>query len=129
MRCYRCGACMEESARICPACGFDLCSPVEIRAQKGMKCMEIYDDAGNLLWSGSDTETAYIDAPDRKRIRICWRFGIEAARDIRNGEAYRFEQIPGFAHGFVRLVKTRRIPKRKHGKKRSGDTEMIGGEA
>ncbi|MBQ7754486.1 MAG: hypothetical protein IJR78_01990 [Clostridia bacterium] len=112
MRCYRCGTNMDEDSTICPACGFDLNSPVEIRMCKGMMGADIFDQKGTLLWTGRDSETAYIDAPERKNIRICWKADFEIWCNVKNGEAYRFEHRIGAPSGFVQLIKTRAIPKK-----------------
>ena len=112
MRCYRCGTNMDEDSTICPACGFDLNSPVEIRMCKGMMGADIFDQKGTLLWTGRDSETAYIDAPERKNIRICWKADFEIWCNVKNGVAYRVEQRIGAPSGFVQLIKTRAIPKK-----------------
>ena len=112
MRCYRCGAVMDERSDICPACGFDIHSPVEIQMCAGMMGAEIYDENGKLLWAGRDSQTAHIDAPERINVHILWKADLETWQSIRNGEAYRFERIRGGPSGFVKLRKTRSLPKR-----------------
>ncbi len=92
MRCYRCGTLMSADADTCPDCGFFLFSPVEIQMSERMKDIRIYDDANNNLWSGDGTDTAYIDAPKRRNIRICWGSYSEILISVKNGEAYRFER-------------------------------------
>ena len=113
MKCYRCGAVMDESSTICPACGFDLNSPVEIRMCRGMMGVRIFDGSGSLLWEGLDSDTAQIEAPERRNIHICWKADLDIWCNVKNGEAYRFEKQISMPSGFVKLVKTRSIPKRK----------------
>ncbi len=111
MRCYRCGALMNDHNAVCPECGFNINSPVEIETNKWMKGVQIFDAEGALLWESTDGGTALIEAPTRRRITIRW-FDREETRNVLNGEAYRFEQTK-LAKGIVRLIKTRTIPKRK----------------
>ena len=63
------------------------------------------------MTEGNGGETAFINAPTRRRIIIRW-FDLEETRNVINGEAYRFEQTK-LALGIVRLIKTRTILKRK----------------
>ena len=119
MRCYRCGALMDADSDTCPVCGFYLHSPVEIRMWEEMTNIRVYDDAGNILWSGDGAATVYIDAPKRKDIRICWGSSIafEMPLRVKNGEAYRFERKRsklGKAKEAASVVRTRTITKR-HG--------------
>lgn len=110
MRCYRCGALMDAGMEICPECGFHLHSPVEIQMSPYMSNIEIFDHDGILLWKGAGTETAFIDAPEEKQIRIKWSSDLSEDRQVINGEAYRFENTK-LAKGFAKMVKTRSISK------------------
>ena len=101
----------KKKKLICPECGFDINSPVEIEINRWMKDVQIFDAEGDLLWEGTGGGTALIEAPTRRRIIIRW-FNMEETRNVINGEAYRFEQTK-LALGSVRLIKTRMIPKRK----------------
>ena len=115
MRCYRCGAMMSADADICPECRFYLNSPVEIQMHEEMMDIKIYNHAKLLLWSGDGTDTAYIDAPQYKMIRICWGYNFEILLRVKNGMAYRFERrISKMAKriGDAIPVRTRTIPKR-----------------
>ena len=120
MRCYHCGAPMDAGSDICPVCGFYLHSPVEIRMWEEMTNIRVYDDAGNILWSGDGAEMVYTDAPERRDIRICWGSSIpfEMPVKVKNGEAYRFEakrfKLAKAKEG-ASLVRVRTITKR-HGK-------------
>ncbi len=109
--CYRCGMRIGDS-RICPACGFDIQSPVEITFTKRTISISVYrKDTGETVWEGrvSDQETVRIDAPSPVPVRIVWA-GIPFDRMMVNGEAYRF--MPSKVANSCRLIKTRRIPKR-----------------
>ena len=119
MRCYRCGALMSDDTDICPDCGFCLNSPVEIETHRWMVDVRILDAEGVLLRECTSGETAYIDAPTRRAIRICWTEyePMEEVRNVINGEAYRFVGSK-LRKGQVRLIKTRTIPKRN--RKRNG---------
>lgn len=125
MRCYRCGALMQDDIDTCPECGFFLNSPVEIHMFEEMKDIRIYDNAKNILWSGGGTDIAYIDAPNLRSIEICWRSDIMNFKKwtrVKNGEAYRFEcRFSKMAKidGDAQLVRTRTIPKR-HNRKSNG---------
>lgn len=115
MKCYRCGAMMSPDTNTCPECGFYLNSPVEIQMFEEMKDIRVYDNAKNLLWTGDGTGTAFIDAPTRRTIEICWGYGIEISLSVKNGEAYRFERrLTKMAKriGDAVPVRTRTIPKR-----------------
>ena len=113
MRCYRCGAPMDDDADTCPDCGFKVNSPVEIETNKWMIDLGIFDAEGVLLKECVPGETVYIDAPTRRTIRLRWTedWPMEEVRNVINGEAYRFEQSK-LRKGVVRLIKTRRVPKR-----------------
>ena len=112
MRCYRCGAPIDGKVKICPSCGFDLNSPVEIRMAEVMRNIRITDDEGAQLWEGSGGETAFIDAPEKKKVKITWSSDMGGEiRKVINGETYCFTNTR-LARGFVKLIKTRRIPKR-----------------
>lgn len=116
MRCYRCGAWMDAGTETCPECGFFLRSPVEIRMYEVMTDIRIYDRAKNLLWTGEGNDIAYIEAPERKIIKICWGSHFEKWISIKNGEAYRFERRLGKMAKSLEdagLMKTRTIQKRK----------------
>ena len=117
MRCYRCGALMSTGMDTCPDCGFFLNSPVEIRMFEEMVDIIIYDNAKNILWSGNGTGIAYIDAPKRRNIEICWGRYYKLWISVKNGEAYRFERrFSKMARrkGDASLVRTRTIPKRNN---------------
>ena len=117
MRCYRCGTVMNNDAGVCPECGFILNSPAEIHMFEEMNEIRIYDEEQNILWSGDGNGTAYIDAPENRKIRICWGTltDHEIVISVRNGEAYRFGQrYSKMAKRLedAQLVKIRTIPKR-----------------
>ena len=121
MRCYRCGALMGADRDTCPDCGFCLHSPVEIRMWEEMTNIRVYDGSGDILWSGDGAATVYIDAPERKDIRICWGSSIafEMTIRVKNGEAYRFERKRSKmakAKEAASIVKTRTITKRQRKK-------------
>ena len=116
MRCYRCGALMGVDTETCPECGFFLRSPVEIVMFEEMTDIRIYDNAKSTLWTGDGNGIAYIDAPKRINIEICWGFDFKIWISIKNGEAYRFERrFSKMAQrkGEASLVRTRTISKRK----------------
>ena len=82
-----------------------------------MNNIRIYDEEMNILWSGDGNGTAYIDAHEKRKIRICWgcMTDHEITISIRNGEAYRFERkFSKMAKPLedAQIVKTRTIPKR-----------------
>ena len=117
MRCYRCGAWMRSGIDTCPECGFFLNSPVEIVMFEEMADIRIYDMERNILWTGGGNDTAYVDAPDRIHIQICWGFDFRIMISIKNGEAYRFERRfskMGKRKGDAAIIKTRTIPKKKY---------------
>ena len=108
---------MNDDAGVCPVCGFILNSPAEIHMFEEMNEIRIYDEEQNILWPGDGNGTAYIDAPEKRKIRICWGTltDHEIVISVRNGEAYRFEQrYSKMAKRLedAQLVKTKTIPKR-----------------
>lgn len=117
-RCYRCGARMNGGA-VCPACGFDLDSPVEFTVDPFMcGALRVVDlDSGETLWQGEchwEAMTFTVDLPVPARLRLIYRDGqVWWMVTARNGEAYRFSPSPRLAKGFVNLIKTRRVPKNK----------------
>ena len=116
MRCYRCGAMMNVNTDTCPECGFFLHSPVEIVMFEEMTDIRIYDNTKKILWTGDGNGIAYIEAPSRRNIKICWGYDFKIWISIKNGEAYRFERRfskMARRHGDARLLRTRTIPKRK----------------
>ena len=116
MRCYRCGALMSIDTETCQECGFFLNSPVEIAMFEEMTDIRIYDNAKKNLWTGDGNDIAYIEAPERRNIEICWGFDFKIWISIKNGEAYRFERrLSKMARkiGDASLVRTRTIPKRR----------------
>ena len=118
-RCYRCGAILCRGADICPACGFSVHSPVRIDMAEAMEGPYITDEKGKLLWKGTGKDTAFLYAPTRRTILVCWRSCSrwedsplhQERMTVVNGEAYRFERTYRF--GFIRWIKTRRIQKRR----------------
>ena len=112
MICYRCGAGMEGT--VCPACGFDLHSPVEIQINRYMLEVFIAWGEQRMTVHASLHEpytTVRLDCPFRTRVRIAWS-GIGFERDMINGEAYRFQN--GRIKSSFRLIRTRRIPRERH---------------